>query len=139
MGTQGLSFAGILLRLLSALVLVFATFNPSGYSYYHWLRDTLPGYSVLLIFAGVVLLIGWTIFLRATTRSLGAFGLILAFLFFGTLLWLVIDMGWVSPDNINMITYLILILLSAVLAIGMSWSHIRRRLSGQADVDEIDE
>lgn len=139
MATQGLSFAGILLRLLFALVLVFATFNPSGYSYYHWLRDTLPGYSVLLIFAGVVLLIGWTIFLRATTRSLGAFGLILAFLFFGTLLWLVIDMGWVSPDNINMITYLILILLSAVLAIGMSWSHIRRRLSGQADVDEIDE
>lgn len=73
------SFAGVLLRLLFALVLVFATFNPSGYSYYHWLRDTLPGYSVLLIFAGVVLLIGWTIFLRATTRSLGAFGLILAF------------------------------------------------------------
>lgn len=139
MATQGLSFAGVLLRLLFALVLVFATFNPSGYSYYHWLRDTLPGYSVLLIFAGVVLLIGWTIFLRATTRSLGAFGLVLAFLFFGTLLWLVIDMGWVSPDNINMITYLILILLSAVLAIGMSWSHIRRRLSGQADVDEIDE
>jgi hypothetical protein len=26
-----------------------------------------------------------------------------------------------------------------VLATGMSWSHIRRRLSGQADVDDVDE
>jgi len=26
-----------------------------------------------------------------------------------------------------------------ILAVGMSWSHIRRRLSGQADMDDVDE
>jgi Family of unknown function (DUF6524) len=28
---------------------------------------------------------------------------------------------------------------ATILAIGMSWSHVRRRLSGQADVDDVDE
>ncbi|MGB5773274.1 MAG: DUF6524 family protein [Sedimenticolaceae bacterium] len=32
-----------------------------------------------------------------------------------------------------------LVLLSAILAVGMSWSHIRRRLTGQIDVDEVDD
>ncbi len=53
-----------LLRFFAALVLVFATYNPEGYSYYHWaiakLPETgLPGFDVLKAFVGVVLLIGW--------------------------------------------------------------------------------
>ena len=32
-----------------------------------------------------------------------------------------------------------LIALSLVLGIGLSWSHVRRRLSGQADMDDVDE
>jgi hypothetical protein len=30
-----------------------------------------------------------------------------------------------------------LLVLAAVLAMGMSWSHLRRQMSGQADVDEV--
>jgi Family of unknown function (DUF6524) len=32
----------------------------------------------------------------------------------------------------------VLVILSLILAVGMSWSHIRRRMSGQVDVDEKD-
>ena len=78
-------------------------------------------------------------FIRATARSLGLFGILLASAFFGTLLWLVIDRGWLAADNLQLITYIVLVLLSAILAVGMSWSHIRRRLSGQLDVDEVDD
>ena len=88
---------------------------------------------------GILLIIGWVIFLRATLRSLGALGLILTFAFFGTLLWLVIDLGWVPADSMRIIVYAILAILSTVLGVGMSWSHIRRRISGQVDVDEVDE
>jgi len=28
---------------------------------------------------------------------------------------------------------------ATILAIGLSWSHVRRRLSGQTDVDDVDE
>ena len=35
--------------------------------------------------------------------------------------------------------YVSLVILALVLATGMSWSHVRRRISGQADVDAVDE
>ena len=139
MASNGFTLSSYLARLIAALVLVFATYNPSGYSYYHWLEQSLTDFNPLVALAGVVLLIGWVMFIRATLRSLGALGIILAVAFFGSLLWLVIDWGWVAPDNIDVISYIILALLAAVLATGVSWSHIRRRLTGQIDVDEIDD
>lgn len=131
---------GFLIRFAAALTLVFATYNPERLSYFHWVlgsRD--PEEWALKAFVGVVLLIGWTIFLRATLRSLGLIGSALAAAFFGTLLWLVIDLGWVAADNNRLMSYLALIALAAVLSTGLSWSHIRRRLSGQVDVDDVDE
>jgi uncharacterized membrane-anchored protein len=92
----------------------------------------------LMALAGITLLIGWAIYLRATARSLGIIGLLLAAAFFGTLLWLVIDWGLVSADSITAITYIILAILCAILAVGISWSHVRRRMTGQVDVDEIE-
>ncbi|MCP5437134.1 MAG: hypothetical protein H6960_03130 [Chromatiaceae bacterium] len=139
MASNGFTLLSYLARLIAALVLVFATYNPSGYSYYHWFEQSLSDFNPLVALAGVVLLIGWVMFIRATLRSLGALGIILAVAFFGSLLWLVIDWGWVAPDNIDVISYIILALLAAVLATGVSWSHIRRRLTGQIDVDEIDD
>jgi len=139
MASNGFSLSSYLARLVAALVLVFAAYNPSGYSYYHWFEQSLSDFNPLVALAGVVLLIGWVMFIRATLRSLGALGIILAVAFFGSLLWLVIDWGWVAPDNIDVISYIILALLAAVLATGVSWSHIRRRLTGQIDVDEIDD
>jgi len=50
----------------------------------------------------------------------------------------VVDWGWIAPENRKVISYIIMTLLSAVLAVGMSWSHIRRRLTGQADVDDLE-
>ena len=88
--------------------------------------------------AGIVLIIGWAIFLRATGRSLGAFGLILATAFFGTLLWMLIDWNLVPADSVTAISYIVLAILSGILAIGISWSHVRRRMTGQVDVDEIE-
>ena len=126
-------------RVVVALVLVFATFNPTGYSYYGWAIAELPAFGAVKAFAGVVLLIGWTIFIRATIRSLGAFGVILALAFFGTLFWLVTHWGLIPTDSVTVVTYIVLIIIGAVLGTGISWSHIRRRLSGQADVDQVDE
>ena len=88
---------------------------------------------------GVVLLIGWTIYLRATLRSLGPFGLVLAVAFFGTLVWLLVDTGLIPANSVRAITYIVLVIISGVLAVGVSWSHVRRRITGQADVDEVDE
>jgi hypothetical protein len=34
--------------------------------------------------------------------------------------------------------WIVLFVFSMILAVGISWSHMRRRLTGQADVDEVD-
>ena len=139
MAYKPITWSGIGLRFLFALVLVLATYNPEEYSYYHWGIKNISDFSVLKLFVGIVLLIGWVIYLRATMRSLGPVGLILALGFFGTMIWLMIDYGIISADSAKVITYLVLIVASAILMTGMSWSHIRRRMSGQLDVDDVEE
>lgn len=138
MAFKGITSSGFLLRLLVAAILVFSTYNPSGYSYYHWLSEKFSTPTPMLALGGVLLLIGWTIYLRATSRSLGAFGLFLAAAFFGVLVWVVIDLDWIDADSIEKLTWIIQAILAWVLAIGISWSHIRRRMTGQVDVDEIE-
>ncbi len=62
----------------------------------------------------------------------------LAVAFFGLAIWLIIDVMGLSTDNQRVITYIIGIMLACVLSIGVSWSHVRRRLTGQIDTDTID-
>lgn len=133
------NWMGFLLRLLGALAIVFATYNPSGYSYLHWVFTELSAFNVYKALAGITLVIGWVVYLGATGRSLGAWGVLLATAFFGTLIWLVVDIGIVPADSAQAITWLILFVVAIVLATGMSWSHVRRRLSGQADVDDVED
>ncbi len=140
MAENRLTWGGFLIRLVMALVLVLASYNPSGYSYFHWLKSSLPdAISALQALCGVMLLIGWVMFIRAGRRSLGFAGFVLASAFFATLFWLLLDWGLVSADNRNAITWLVEIMLAGMLAIGMSWSHVRRRMSGQVDVDETED
>ena len=125
-------------RFLFAIIIVFTTYNPEGVSYYHWVTEDLAAFSVLKAFLGVVLLIGWIILIRATLGSLGALGIMLAVAFFGLGIWLVINVLGLSTDNLRVISYIIEIMLISVLSAGVSWSHIRRRISGQVDTDEVD-
>ena len=53
MSATGFNFASFLGRLVAALILVFATYNPSGYSYFHWVEQSLSEFDPLVAFAGV--------------------------------------------------------------------------------------
>jgi len=136
--TNEMTWLGIGIRFSIALILVFATYNPSGYSFYDWALQENSGNIAFKIFTGVVLLIGWAIYIRATRRSLGMIGIGLAIAFFGALLWVLIDLNIIPADTATAITYITLFILGCLLATGMCWSHIRRRMTGQLDVDEIE-
>lgn len=135
---ETITVTGVLLRFVFALSLVLLTFNPSGFSYAHWFAEHFPQVTPLIVLAGLVLLGGWIVFVRATLRSLGAGGVILALLVAAALTWLFVSWGWIDLRNAGAMTWITLVITAIVLAIGMSWSHVRRRLSGQADVDEIE-
>ena len=144
MALHKITWQGILVRLLVALTLVFCTYNPHGWSYFDWVQSYLNPVGEnktslpLLLLAGIALLIVWVIYIRATMRSLGIFGLLLAAAFFVVLVWFLVDVKWLSLDNNKVLTDLILVILSSVLATGITWSHIRRRVTGQADVDDVE-
>ena len=127
-----------IIRFIFATVVVFATYNPEGMSYFEWIKDEFPTFTVYKGFAGVILIIGWIILIRATIGSLGAIGIILAVAFFGLLIWLVFDVFNIPTDSVRVVTYIIQVMIICVLSIGVSWSHIRRRISGQVDTDEIE-
>ena len=136
MARSEFDFGSFLMRLLFAVLLVFLTYNPSGYSWVGWLQSETP--MVYKVAGGIVLLIGWVMYLRATWNSLGPIGTALAAAFFGVIIWLFIEWGWFTLEDSAAIQWVVLIVVSGVLAIGMSWSHVRRRLSGQYDTDEIE-
>lgn len=126
-------------RYLFAAALVFGTYNPTEYSYVNWAFTDIDQFGPVMALVGVALLIAWIVFLRATLRSLGVVGILLGAALFACLIWLFIDTGLLSLDSTSAITWVVLLLLSLILAAGMSWSHIRRRLTGQFDVDEVDD
>jgi Family of unknown function (DUF6524) len=136
---MNLSASGIAIRFLFALLLVLLSYNPSGYSYFHWVYNTISHITPYIVIAGIVLLIGWGVYIKATLNSLGFVGILVLAALFGSLVWLFIYWGWLSVTNISAMAWVIEILLSALLCVGMCWSHFTRRMSGQVDVDEIEE
>ena len=143
MASRRVNFTGInyLIRLAAALVLVFSTYNLSEWSFFHWVKPAILDFSkanVFMALAGIVLLIGWVIFLRATMHSLGVIGTLLAVAFFGILIWAILTYLPTLKENLAIMIWLFLIGLAGVLSVGISWSHIRRRMTGQIDVDETD-
>ena len=136
MARSDFTIGSFFLRFLFALLLVFLTYNPSGYSWVGYLQSDIP--AVYKAASGIVLLIGWVMFLRATWRSLGPIGTALAIAFFGILIWLFIEWGFFALDDTVVVQWVVLFVLTGVLAVGMSWSHVRRKLSGQYDTDEIE-
>jgi Na+/melibiose symporter-like transporter len=133
------TFQSFLLRWVAALVLVFATYNPLGFSYTHWVWQSMDAQVPLKALAGLALLIFYIIYLRATWRSIGPVGVTLALAFFGAVVWVLVYAGVLAWQQTTVMSYVALILIATVMAVGLSWSHIRRRLSGQADIDDVDE
>jgi Family of unknown function (DUF6524) len=129
---------GILLRWLGAFALLAATFNPTPWNYVTWVRANWANQMPLALFLGLLLAVGFMIYIAATLRSIGPFGVILIAAIFGAGLWVLIDWGILSLTNATLNTWLGLVALSLILGIGLSWSLLRQRLSGQASVDEIE-
>ena len=133
------SASGIGLRFLFALLLVLITYNPSGYSYFHWVHQNLHTLTPYIALAGLALVIGWVIYLKATLNSLGLIGILLASAFFACLIWLFIYWKILDLNNTSAVAWFVEILLAVLLALGMCWSHFSRRISGQIDVDDIEQ
>jgi hypothetical protein len=139
--TGGVGIGGFVLRFIGALILVLVTYNPSGQSAYHWVSEAIAqsAFGPLHLILVAVLLIGWVVYWVASWRALGALGFILAAVLLGAVIWLMIDIGLLKAESVSAVTWIVLVAIAAILAIGVSWSHIWRRLTGQFNVEDVDD
>lgn len=132
------SIGGLLARFLASLLLVLATYNPTGISYVHWVATVFPRILPAQAVAGIALLAAWAFFLHATWRSLGTLGIALGAAFFGALIWLLASWGWLSLSNRGALAWVVLVVIACLLTVGLSWALVQARVSGQAVVDDVE-
>lgn len=134
---EQITLAGVAARWAGAFFLLAAIYNPTGYSYYHWVVTTDLRYWSFKIVAGIILFAFFALYFNASRRALRLPGLILisiasalaTFIFF--------------PNPINFDTpapqllVFLQIVVANILAVGASWSYVRQMLSGQLDVNNI--
>ncbi len=127
---------GFLIRWLAAFVLLAATYNPTEWSYVRWATKSWQDQTPQALFIGLVLLIAFVLFLTAVLRGIGGVGVALLVAVLAALLWVLYDFGWLSLDNPSVNTWVALLMISIVLAVGMYWGILWRRISGQLEVDD---
>src|SRR4051794_1716525 len=126
-----------MIRLLGSLLLVFATYNPTGYSYYHWVVSAWPSPVALKVLVGIALVLVYGVVLTVTFAAFRGAGMLLgglaALLFSIELAIALVPVpsaaSWQRWSMLGQ--YSVLVALALVIAFGVSWSHLIERLTGQ--------
>ena len=127
---------GFLIRWVFAFVLLALTFNPSEWNFVRWATAKWQDQMPLAVLGGLILLVAYVLFFTAVLRGIGGTGVVLILAVVAALIWVLVDFGWISLENPTSNTWIALIALSVVLAVGMYWGILWRRLSGQLEVED---
>ena len=125
----------LLTRIALAIALVLMTWNPSHWSYVEWALRDRSAFDAVKAFCGVLLLGGWVFCVRSAWVSLGAIGLVLVGALLATIVWMLVQFHLVEAGATQTIVWLVLIAVGIALGIGVSWSKVRQRATGQVEVD----
>lgn len=136
---KNIGVSGFLMRWAFALLLVLGTYNPTDFSFISWVFGENSEFGPPMLIVGLLLLIGWIFLLKTTFDALGWLGVSLGAALFAAIVWFFADLGWLSVDNPSTMSWIVLIIISLILAAGMAWSHIKRRVTGQYNIDDMDE
>ena len=112
----------VLTRMLFALVLVLLTYNPEGYSYYHWGILNISADMPAKVLIGLVLVLAWALYIRSAGESFGYMGTFITLSFFSTFLWVVVRIDFLPNVIEKILIYFVLILVSWIVATGFSLS-----------------
>lgn len=126
----------LVIRLVVSAIIVFATYNPTGNSIFHWIRfHETPG-NAWVVLVGIIFALMHVALLVAAWKALGKIGIFIALVLVGALVYLSLQEGWVSAANLHSMQWLGLILYSVFLGVGLSGAILWRRATGQVVTDE---
>ncbi len=124
---------GVVVRTLLVMLLVYGTYNPGGYSYYHWITEGGSDMLASKVCVGLVIALGYIITINATIRSLGRLLLPPGIALIISLIWMFSSWGWIDLHDSTQRTLVAEGAVVAVFAAGLPFSQIRFRLTGQKD------
>jgi hypothetical protein len=124
---------GVIVRTLLVMLLVYGTYNPGGYSYYHWITQGGSDMLASKLCVGLVIVLGFIISINATVRSLGRLLLPPGIALVAALIWMLSSWGWIDLADSVQRTLVAEGAVVAVLGAGLPFSQIRFRLAGQKD------
>jgi hypothetical protein len=119
---------------LMSAALVFGTYNPSGTSYYDWVVNSPGRVTPAQVFTGILILAVAVALLRNAFLSLGYLGIATILVLIMMAIVLGVGLGIVDFKNVTFSTYMAEVLISLTIAIGGSWAHAQRKLTGERDV-----
>jgi hypothetical protein len=130
-------FSKLLARLFFAAFLIFATYNPTGQSWYHWMLNG-PASGTLKAAVTLLLAVAYGVVIPVTWRALGFGGIVLTISLATTTTWVMIEAGWInltSPADAP--TWITLSIIAIVLGVGSCWMLIGRVIDGQLRTRDI--
>jgi hypothetical protein len=137
MANDPLPLAFFFARFLFSLALVLATYNPSGYSFYHWVIDFGAGLPSLKVIVALILVMIYYVIFRVVFAAFRRSGLIVgglaAVLFTIELAGVVVAQRSQHSWHFYFLLsqYVTLGAVAIVLSLGVSWSRLIERLTGQ--------
>jgi Family of unknown function (DUF6524) len=124
-------------RFLLSLGFVFGTYNPTGYSFYHWITDFGAGPLSLKAIVTITLAMIYYAIIRVVVAALRRSGLVvggLAAVLFAIEVATVIVPRRSHPTwhfYFLLSQYVALFAIAIVISFGISWSHLIEQLTGQ--------
>jgi hypothetical protein len=129
-------FASLAARWLLIMGVITALYNPSGRSFAHWAAATEAPLSLRLA-VGSLLLAALAYFARLSVRALGPIGVLILAALLAVSAAAAVDLGLVRLAGGAAVVGFLQALLASGLTVGVSWSALRTRISGQVDSDDI--
>ncbi|MGQ0664089.1 MAG: DUF6524 family protein [Pseudomonadota bacterium] len=131
------TLSSFVIRWVAALFLVFAAYNTTGYSYFHWLASLRADLWGLKLVAGVLLLVALWFFLAMTWRVIGPRGIIVSALFCLAVGLVPIGLGLVDAGRWSTLVNMALVGFATIMAIGVSWAPVTHRVTGVATTEQL--
>jgi len=131
-----LTIPGFVARVLYPMFVVFATYNTSGHSYYHWLIDYPDQDLILKVCVGGMLGFAYYNIGETTAVALQRTGLLISIVTCASGAWYLIDQGWVVIDSRKDLINAMQLTVVVIMSIGLSYAHIHSRVGGVKMVEE---
>jgi hypothetical protein len=127
-GAANFGLSGIASRILLSLFIVFATYNPSGRSFYHWVLADGPITPRILV--GLILFGTYASLLYATWELLGFAGMLLVIAICISTAYMLEQANLIDLQDSDTRWIVVLTTIGVTMGWGMSYSLLFVRLTG---------